>query len=336
MATVVSAPALRTALEVLAAAGVQTHVSREGDFTLTLALSGDHPDLHTATDREGVGDGIIIALAQSATRRRLQVQPAPRRPGGQRHHRRDSGARQRPAARGWRGSPLAVRGRPPGADRPRARFSDARTWTIRRGRSTSKPSRARAGQDRRRSGGRRQRVQYWPRIGERFGPRFDGGQQARSIRASPSMPLDADGKIRMDCSSPYAHGWNYWRSRARTRWPSATTPTPIGTASRTPAGLMNSNHHLAVAIEYLFTHRPGCAGARPSARDAWSRARSSIACVGSLGRELRGVCRWDSSGSWRGYWTAASASGGEESGHGASFLRRDGHVHTTDKRRHPP
>ena len=87
------------------------------------------------------------------------------------------------------------------------------------------------------------------------------------------MTLDWDGKIRMDCSSPYAMA-SLIAPRTPTRSPPATTPTPTGTASSPPdAGLMNPNHYLAVAIEYLYANRPGLARGRRRRQDRWSARR---------------------------------------------------------------
>jgi phosphoglucomutase len=142
------------------------------------------------------------------------------------------------------------------------------------------------------------------------------------------MTLDWDGKIRMDCSSPYAMASLIVE---RDRFDIATgndadadrhgIVTPDG-------GLMNPNHFLAVAIDYLLAHRPDW---RPDAAIGKTVVSSSMIdrVVGGLGRRLWEVpvgFKWFVPGLIDG----SVAFGGEESA-GASFLRRDGSVWTTDK-----
>jgi phosphoglucomutase len=94
------------------------------------------------------------------------------------------------------------------------------------------------------------------------------------------------------------------------------------------AGLMNPNHYLAVAVWYLFQNRPGWSG-----RAGVGKTLVSSSMIDRVARHLGGGswrCPWASSGSWTGCSTAPSAFAGEESA-GASFLRRDGTVWTTDK-----
>ena len=94
-------------------------------------------------------------------------------------------------------------------------------------------------------------------------------------------------------------------------------------------GLLNPNHYLAVAIDYLYRHRDGWPAAAAVGKTLVSSSMidrvTERAWAGSCSR-----CRSGSSGSCRGCWTARSAFGGEESA-GASFLQRDGSVWTTDK-----
>jgi phosphoglucomutase len=146
------------------------------------------------------------------------------------------------------------------------------------------------------------------------------------------MTLDGDGKIRMDCSSP-----NAMASLIRTL-NGAGADYQIATGNDadsdrhgivTPdGGLMNPNHYLAVAIDYLFTHRPGWPTATAVGKTAVS---SSIIdrVVAGLGRTLEEVpvgFKWFVDGLLGG----TIGFGGEESA-GASFLRTDGTVWTTDK-----
>ena len=142
------------------------------------------------------------------------------------------------------------------------------------------------------------------------------------------MTLDTDGKIRMDCSSP-----NAMASLIANRDSYQISTGNDADADRhgivTPdAGLMNPNHYLAVAIDYLFTHRPDWPAGTAVGKTVVS---SSIIdrVVAGLGRTLLEVpvgFKWFVDGLVSG----TIGFGGEESA-GASFLRRDGSVWTTDK-----
>lgn len=142
------------------------------------------------------------------------------------------------------------------------------------------------------------------------------------------MTLDTDGKIRMDCSSP-----NAMASLIANREAYQIATGNDADADRhgivTPdGGLLNPNHYLAVAIEYLCTHRPDWPAGVAIGKTAVS---SSIIdrVVGGLGRTLVEVpvgFKWFVDGLISG----TIGFGGEESA-GASFLRRDGSVWTTDK-----
>lgn len=142
------------------------------------------------------------------------------------------------------------------------------------------------------------------------------------------MTLDTDGKIRMDCSSP-----NAMASLIANRDSYQIATGNDADADRhgivTPdSGLMNPNHFLAVAIDYLYTHRPDWPDTVAVGKTAVS---SSIIdrVVAGLGRTLVEVpvgFKWFVDGLVGG----TIGFGGEESA-GASFLRRDGSVWTTDK-----
>jgi len=142
------------------------------------------------------------------------------------------------------------------------------------------------------------------------------------------MPVDHDGKIRMDCSSPYAMA-GLLGLRHNYRLAFANDPDADRHGIVTPAdGLMNPNHYLAVAIRYLLTHRPHW---RADAVVGKTLVSSSLIdrVVYSLGRTLWEVpvgFKWFAPGLFDG----SCCFGGEESA-GASFLRRDGTVWTTDK-----
>lgn len=142
------------------------------------------------------------------------------------------------------------------------------------------------------------------------------------------MTVDHDGKIRMDCSSPYAMaGLVGLKDKFRVAF--ANDPDSDRHGIVTPSvGLMNPNHYLAVAIRYLLTHRP-----------QWSQnvvvgktlVSSSMIdrVVAKLGRKL---CETPVGFKWfaPGLFDGSFCFGGEESA-GASFLRRDGTVWSTDK-----
>ena len=142
------------------------------------------------------------------------------------------------------------------------------------------------------------------------------------------MTVDHDGKIRMDCSSPYAMaGLVGLKDQYQVAF--ANDPDSDRHGIVTPvAGLMNPNHYLAVAIQYLLTHRP-----QWSHRAAVGKTLVSSSMIDrvvkKLGRELREVpvgFKWFVTGLVDGSYCF----GGEESA-GASFLRLDGTVWTTDK-----
>jgi phosphoglucomutase len=142
------------------------------------------------------------------------------------------------------------------------------------------------------------------------------------------MTVDHDGRIRMDCSSPYAMaGLVGLKDRYRVAF--ANDPDADRHGIVTPsAGLMNPNHYLAVAIRYLLTHRaqwPVSAGIGKTLVSSSMIDR----VVARLGRRLVEVpvgFKWFVPGLLDG----SLCFGGEESA-GASFLRRDGTVWTTDK-----
>jgi phosphoglucomutase len=142
------------------------------------------------------------------------------------------------------------------------------------------------------------------------------------------MTVDHDGKIRMDCSSPYAMA-SLVGLKDRYRLAFANDPDSDRHGIVTPsAGLMNPNHYLAVAIRYLLTHRPQW----PTDAFVGKTLVSSgmiDRVVAKLGRRL---CEVPVGFKWfvPGLFDGSCCFGGEESA-GASFLRHDGTVWTTDK-----
>ena len=170
-------------------------------------------------------------------------------------------------------------------------------------------------------------VAYWQPIAELYGLNIE----VVNPQVDPAfgfMTLDHDGKIRMDCSSPYAMASLVaLKDRFDIAWGNDADVDRHGIV--TPSiGLLNPNHYLAVAIQYLLSHRP----AWPvSAAVGKTLVSSSLIdrVVASLGRKLLEVpvgFKWFSGGLLDG----SICFGGEESA-GASFLSRDGSVWTTDK-----
>jgi len=168
---------------------------------------------------------------------------------------------------------------------------------------------------------------YWEPINSTYGLNVEVVN--RTIDPTFSfMTVDHDGKIRMDCSSPYAMARLVGlKSQYQVAFGNDTDADRHGIV--TPAaGLMNPNHYLAVAIRYLVTHRPQW---RQTVAVGKTVVSSSMIdrVVQKLGRELREVpvgFKWFVSGLIDGSYCF----GGEESA-GASFLRRDGTVWSTDK-----
>jgi phosphoglucomutase len=170
-------------------------------------------------------------------------------------------------------------------------------------------------------------VDYWGAIAERYGlqltvvnPLVDATWRF--------MTLDTDGKIRMDCSSPNAMA-SLIANRDNYQIATGNDADSDRHGIVTPdGGLLNPNHYLAVAIDYLYTHRPSWPASTAVGKTVVS---SSIIdrVVAGLGRKLIEVpvgFKWFVDGLISG----SIGFGGEESA-GASFLRRDGGVWTTDK-----
>ncbi|MFF9348893.1 phosphoglucomutase (alpha-D-glucose-1,6-bisphosphate-dependent) [Streptomyces sp. NPDC014734] len=170
-------------------------------------------------------------------------------------------------------------------------------------------------------------VAYWGRIAEQH--RLD--LTVVNPLTDPTwrfMTLDWDGKIRMDCSSPYAMA-SLIEQRDRFSLATGNDADADRHGIVTPdAGLMNPNHYLAVAIDHLYTHREGWPAAAAVGKTLVSSGMIDRVAAG-LGRELVEVpvgFKWFVDGLADG----SLGFGGEESA-GASFLRRDGSVWTTDK-----
>jgi len=170
-------------------------------------------------------------------------------------------------------------------------------------------------------------VAYWGPIAERYGLELD----VVDDRVDPTfsfMTLDHDGKIRMDCSSPFAmQRLVALKDRYGVAFGNDTDFDRHGIVTRS-SGLLNPNHYLAVAIAYLFSRRKGWPEEAAVGKTLVSSAMIDRVAK-ELGRELVEVpvgFKWFVDGLFDG----RIAFGGEESA-GASFIRRQGGVWTTDK-----
>ncbi|NGZ10853.1 MAG: alpha-D-glucose phosphate-specific phosphoglucomutase [Nitrospira sp. LK70] len=169
-------------------------------------------------------------------------------------------------------------------------------------------------------------VAYWQPIVERYGLNLEIVNPA----VDPTfrfMPLDWDGKIRMDCSSPYAMAnLIALKDRFDVAFGNDADNDRHGIVTR--SGLMNPNHYLAVSIAYLFANRPGWSSEAGIGKTLVSSSLIDRVAV-KFNRKLVEVpvgFKWFVSGLLDG----SLGFGGEESA-GASFLRRDGTVWSTDK-----
>ena len=168
---------------------------------------------------------------------------------------------------------------------------------------------------------------YWAPLAAHYGIQIE----VMNATADPTfrfMTLDWDGKIRMDCSSAYAMaGTIAARDRFDIAFGNDADADRHGIVTRT-AGLMNPNHYLAVAVDYLFRQRPGWG---PSAAVGKTVVSSSLVdrVARRVGRRLFEVpvgFKWFVEG-----LADATLGIGLEESAGASFLRRDGRTWTTDK-----
>jgi phosphoglucomutase len=334
-----SGPALDTALEVLAAAEVEVRIDAQGGYTPTPAIShailvanGAQSPEGLRTSGSGLADGVVITPSHN-----------PPRDGGFKYNPPHGGPADTDAT-SWiaaRANEILKEG-----FKKVARISLARAKAAETTRSYDfmatyvrdlpsvvnleaiKNADVRIGADP--LGGAA--VDYWGAIGEEHGLNLTVVNPKVDPRWA-FMTLDWDGKIRMDCSSPHA--------MASLRDIMAASPAPYDIATGNDAdadrhgivtpdgGLMNPNHFLAAAIAYLY------GSARPEwpADAAIGKTLVSSALIDrvgkDLGREVREVpvgFKWFVDGLLGG----SIAFGGEESA-GASFLRRDGRVWTTDK-----
>ena len=170
-------------------------------------------------------------------------------------------------------------------------------------------------------------VDFWDPIAERYGLSIEVVNRAVDPAFS-FMTLDKDGKIRMDCSSPYAMaGLIKLKDKFDVAFGNDTDVDRHGIVTK-GAGLLNPNHYLAVAIWYLFQNRPGWGNDAAVGKTLVSSSMIDRVAA-HLGRKVSEVpvgFKWFVDGLLNGSY----GFGGEESA-GAAFLRKDGTVWTTDK-----
>lgn len=321
-----AAPAQRTALEVLAANAVITIIQRNDGVTPTPVISRSIL-VHNRGRTSGLGDGIVITPSHN-----------PPADGGFKYNPPNGGPADTDITNGVqdRANEL-LRADNAGVKRvPFARALQAKTT---RQEDYVRPYvddlKSAIDMDVIRSAGIAigvdplggAAVHYWGPIAETYGLNITVVNKAVDPTFS-FMTVDHDGKIRMDCSSPYAMA-GLVRLKDRYRVAFGNDPDSDRHGVVTPsAGLLNPNDYLAVAINYLLTHRPNWP---KSAAVGKTLVSSSLIdrVVAGLGRKLLEVpvgFKWFAPGLFDG----SIVFGGEESA-GASFLRRDGTVWTTDK-----
>ena len=314
-----SAPALRTATEVLAANGVDVLADAGDGYTPTPAVSHAILD-HNRGRSAGLADGIVITPSHN-----------PPEDGGFKYN-PPSGGPADTGVTGWI-QDEANRLLSEGLHQVR-RAAPA----VRRHDYTGEYCGALAAvvdMDAIRGAGLRlgvdplggSSVRYWPAIAERWGLDLE----VVNDRVDPTfafMPLDHDGKIRMDCSSPQAMASLIGlRDRFDVAFGNDPDADRHGIVTRS-AGLLNPNHYLAVAISYLFDGSRTWPGATAVGKTLVSSSLIDRVAAG-LGRRLVEVpvgFKWFVEG----LLDASLGFGGEESA-GASFLRLDGGPWSTDK-----
>jgi phosphoglucomutase len=320
-----SEPAFASAMEVLAANGVEVMIDQDRGYTPTPVIS--HAILtHNAAKRNGKADGIVITPSHN-----------PPEDGGFKYNPPHGGPSETAATKAIEDAANALMQDPSKIRRVPFSRALAAATTHRHDYIGSyvedlgsvvdldlvRASGLRIGVDPMGGAG----VAYWNVIRERYGLDIEVVNES----VDPTfrfMTLDWDGKIRMDCSSPFAMaGLIALRERFDVAFGNDTDNDRHGIVTRS-SGLLNPNHYLAVAISYLFTNRPQWS---PDAAIGKTVVSSSLIdrVARHLGRRLYEVpvgFKWFVDGLLAG----TLGFGGEESA-GASFLRRDGTVWTTDK-----
>lgn len=321
-----SAPAERTALEVLAANGVETRIQQGDGWTPTPVISRAIL-AHNRGRSEGLADGIVVTPSHN-----------PPQDGGFKYNPPNGGPADTDVT-SWiqdRANEL-LRGGNAGVKR--VPLERARRAPTTREEDLVLPYvndlRNVVDMEAIRSAGLAlavdplggSSVRYWEPINAVYGLDVE----VVNPRVDPTfgfMTLDRDGAIRMDCSSPWAMA-RLVDLKDRYRVAFANDPDADRHGIVTPSlGLLNPNHYLAVAIRYLLTHRPDWPEKAAVGKTLVSSGLIDRVVEG-LGRALYEVpvgFKWFVSGLLDG----SCCFGGEESA-GASFLRRDGTVWTTDK-----
>lgn len=325
-----SAPAQRTALEVLAANGVEVRLQKDDGFTPTPVISRAILAFNREYCASGNGcqaDGIVITPSHN-----------PPQDGGIKYNPPHGGPADTDAT-GWieqRANALLAEGL---EDVVRVPYEQALSAPTTHQEDFVTPYVADLGavidMEALQKAGLKMGVDpmggaavaYWKPIAEKYGLDIE----VVNPNVDPAfgfMTLDHDGKIRMDCSSPYAMaGLVNLKDRYDIAWGNDADVDRHGIV--TPSmGLMNPNHFLAVAIHYLLTHRPQWKEDVAVGKTLVSSGLIDRVVTG-LGRKFIEVpvgFKWFSPGLLAG----TLCFGGEESA-GASFLRRDGNVWTTDK-----
>jgi phosphoglucomutase len=321
-----SASAWASALEVLAANEVEVRIDDQDGYTPTPVVS--HAILaHNRTRPAALSDGIVITPSHN-----------PPRDGGFKYNPPHGGPAET-AVTGWiedRANALLVAGNAQVKQVPFTRAQHATTTRRHDFMGAYVPDLAnvvdmealqhsglRLGVDPLGGAG----VAYWGRIAEHFGLPLT----VVSDEVDPTfrfMTVDWDGQIRMDCSSPYAmQRLLHLKDRFDVAWACDTDHDRHGIVTAA-AGLLNPNHYLAAAVAYLFAHRPSWPSSAGIGKTLVSTSMIDRVAT-RLGRPLVEVpvgFKWFVPGLTDG----TLAFGGEESA-GASLLRRDGSVWTTDK-----
>lgn len=322
----VSGPAQRTALEVLAANGVETVIQSDDGFTPTPVISRAIV-VHNRNRSDRFADGIVVTPSHN-----------PPDDGGFKYNPPNGGPADSDVT-GWiqrRANELLREGnrgtkRLPLAEALRASThneQDLMTPYVEDLSHVIDMGAIRAAQLKLAVdplGGAA--VHYWEPINRIYGLEIE----VVNDQVDPTfsfMTVDHDGKIRMDCSSPYAMaGLLALKDRYDVAFANDADADRHGIVTPS-AGLMNPNHYLAVAIRYLLSHRPGWSA---SAAVGKTLVSSSLIdrVVAASGRRLLEVpvgFKWFAPG----LLDRTICFGGEESA-GASFLRLDGTAWTTDK-----
>jgi phosphoglucomutase len=321
-----SAPAFASALEVLAANGVEVMIAAQDEYTPTPAIS--HAILTYNRDRStGLADGIVITPSHN-----------PPDNGGFKYNPTNGGPADSDITK-WienRANDLLRPGTPgikrtPYATARRAATTHTHDFVTNYVADLGnildmkiiRDSKIRMGVDPLGGAG----VHYWPRIAEQYGLDLTVVNDA----VDPTfrfMTLDWDGKIRMDPSSPYAmQRLIELKDRYDIAFACDTDHDRHGIVTAS-SGLMPPNHYLSTAIDYLFSHRSGW-----RADAAVGKTVVSSAMIDRVGRRLkRSVFEVPVGFKWfvDGLVDGKLGFGGEESA-GASFSRIDGSVWTTDK-----